>query len=387
MSEIQSVEGKPIKKGLSPGRTSAVGALILLAIGLGALLVGQVLQAAPIPSDHVLALLTADGDLDLATLDGSASSTVAEGGDATAVRWAPGGDFVTVRRVGDLAVVDRDGVVAWRHELRSPSASFAWSPDGSRIAIYDGLVNGSDPDAMTLDASLEVLSATGVLEWKLPLPDGFGFAVGYEKLAWSPDGTSFAFTGFTERVQGTRQWASLWLADVGGQTIRQVTSDIDTFQYGPAWSAGGGLVVAESSTLASGIWRIDPISGDRTEILRTAMELCPVHAPCSPARLDPLLPSPDGVLLAFDEPTFGLSTINVATRELIKVQEPGTLAEVPGVWSDDGSALLYLRHPGRTADPAAPPALVRFDLGTRATTVIVPAVRAFDLLAGAAAQP
>jgi Tol biopolymer transport system component len=381
VSEIQSVEGRPIKKGMSPGRRSALGALAVLGAAIGILVIGQALQPASIPPDHDLALITAAGAVQLARSDGSAAAPLTGSGipgDATALQWAPGGDFVGLRSATELTVVDREGVVAWRHAL-SPAASVAWSPDGSRVAIYDGTM--SDARSVATDAILEILTSTGELQWKAPLPEGFGLVPGYANLAWSPDGARIAFTGTAERVETGDQPASAWLADVDAQALRPVTRDAGAFEYGPAWSADGTLYVARRSALESGIWRVQRATGERTLVLRTAMEPCPVHAPCSPANLAPLVPSPDGRLLAFREPTFGLSLLDIASGETRTVQQPVTLADPPFVWSADGAALLYLLRADGAAQQTAPPDVVRFDLQGGTTTVVVAGVRGFDLLA------
>jgi hypothetical protein len=379
VSEIQSVEGRPIKRGMSPGRRSALGALALLVAAIGVLVIGQALQPAAIPADHDLALILADGTVQLARSDGSAAAPLAGSGipaDARSVQWAPGGDFVGLRSATELTVVDREGVVAWRRAVSSVG-SVAWSPDGSRVAIYDGAAGGTTTSA---DATLEVVTSTGALQWKVPLPEGFALVPGDANLAWSPGGGTIVFTGTSEPVETGRQPASAWLADVDAQAFRPLTADPDAFDYGPAWAADGTLYLARRSPLESGIWRVQPATGLRMLVLPTSVEACPVAASCQPASLAPIVPSPDGTALAFREPASGLSVLDIASGEAQRVQQPGTLAEPPFAWSADGGSLLYLLHAGGTAQPDAPPDLVRFELARGTTTVILADVRGFDLL-------
>jgi hypothetical protein len=93
------------------------------------------------------------------------------------------------------------------------------------------------------------------------------------------------------------------------------------------------------------------------------------------------VPSPDGKLLAFREPTFGLSLLDIASGETRRVQQPVTLAAPPFAWSADGAALLYLLRADGAAQPTSPSDLVRFDLASGTTAVVVAGVRGFDLLA------
>jgi dipeptidyl aminopeptidase/acylaminoacyl peptidase len=374
LSDIQSVEGRPIKKGMSPGRRSAFGALAILAGAIGVVLIGQALRPAMIPADHDLALVTADGAVHLARSDGSAFAPLAGAGiptDATSVEWAPGGDFVALLGATGLTVVDREGIVAWRHAL-STAGSVAWSPDGSRVAVYDGAMK---------DATLEVLASTGALQWKVPLPDDFVLVPGYANLAWSPDGRTIAFIGTPERVESRRQPASAWLADVEAQAFRLLTQDAGAFDYAPAWPADDTLYLARASALETAIWRVQPTTGERTLVLRTSTAACEAAATCPPANLGPVVPSPDGTALAFRDPEFGLSVLHLASGETRVVEQPGALAEPPFAWSMDGAALFSLLRAGGGTDSGAPPELARFDLASGTTTVVVAGVRAFDLLA------
>jgi len=168
------------------------------------------------------------------------------------------------------------------------------------------------------------------------------------------------------------------LADTRAQAFRQVTGGGGDFDYAPAWSRDGSLFVARVGSVTSGIWKIDPASGDGTQLLETASALCGPEAPCSGASQGAIVPSPSGELLAFREPRFGLSVLDPATRGLTKVLEPGMRADAAYQWSKDGAALLYLRQATASSEDA--PDLVRFEMASRATTLVEADVRSFDLL-------
>jgi hypothetical protein len=386
VSEIQSVEGRPLKKGLSPGRRSAFWALGLLVAAIVIVVVGQLVQPPGIPTDHDLGIIQADGRVALARGDGSAPvplTGVGVPGDATGMQMAPGGDFVALRTPAAIVVVDRAGVVSWRKAVVGASVTFAWSPDGSRVAIFDsggGLSSTGAPRA-----SLQVLTSAGALEWDVPLADGFGGVPGYGNLAWSPDGGSLAFSGFTRPgLLGGLQPTALWKAAVDAQTLATFgdATLTNTFVYGPAWASDGKLYFARSSFEQSGIWQIDPSSGDATLLLRRQMDSCAAGATCTFELLGPLIPSPDASTLAFRDVTRDLSILVIATRAITVV--PGTqgLASTPYEWAADGRSLLYIAHADPPADPVVPRDLARFDPGSGSSAVLIADVRAFDVLAG-----
>jgi Tol biopolymer transport system component len=383
VSEIQSVEGRPLKKGLSPGRRSAVWALGILVVAIVIVVVGQFIQPPGIPADHDLGVIMADGRVGLAKADGSALVFLAGAGvpaDATGILLAPGGDFVALRTSDAIVVVDRAGVVAWRKAVVGSSATFAWSPDGSRIAIFDsggGVSSNGAPRA-----SLQVLTAAGALEWDVPLADGFTVVPSYGNLAWSPDGGSLAFSGFTTTgLIGGLPPTTLWNAAVTDQMLSALGdgSPSDTFVYGPAWAGDGNLYVARSSAGQNGIWRIDPATGAATLILTAHLFACPTGSTCPFVGLGPLAASPDGRSLAFLDATRELTILTLATGATSTVPGLAPVAFVPYEWSSEGTALLYLGPDMPPADPAQLRRLLRFDLGTRTSALVLDGVRAFDI--------
>ena len=380
--EIQSVEGRPIKKGMSPGRRSAAGALTVLGAALGILVVGQLVQPPGIPLDHALALIRADGHVELAKPDGSAATALTGTGvpaDAVALLWAPGGDFLALRTTDAVVVVDRAGVVAWRKAVTGHSASFAWSPDGSRIAILDA--GGGVSSTGSARASLQVLTQSGALEWDLPLPDDFGVVTGFGNLAWSPDGGFLAFTGYTnEGLSAGLQPTRLWIGNLSSQTIVPRSEESNTFVAAPAWASDGSLYVARNAFEETGIWRIDPSTGQATLVLRRQMDSCAAGADCRFDGIDDLAPSPDGSRLAFQDATRELTVVVVGTGAITVVPGTGSLAFTVSAWASGGSSLLYLAAAPPPADPGRPRDLARFDLATGSAEAVLPDVRAFDLL-------
>ncbi|HEX3265473.1 MAG TPA: hypothetical protein VHR16_07375 [Candidatus Limnocylindrales bacterium] len=384
MSEIQSIEGRPLKKGLSPGQRSAYGALGLLVAALALVLVGQVVQPPTIPPDHVLALIERDGHVVLAKSDGSAVTPFVGAGvpvDPMWVLWAPGGDFLTLRTADAVVVVDRAGVVSWRKAVAGASVSVAWSPDGSAVAIFDA---GGGVDATgAARASLQIQSSTGALQWDVPLADGFGLVPGYGSLAWSPDGSSLAFTGFTKAQSvGGLQPTTLWIATVATQALAPVTHESNAFIYGAGWASDRNLYVARSSFEETGIWRVDASSGALTLVARRQTDSCAPGATCTFELLGPIVPSPDGGALAFRDVNRDLSVLTVATGAVASIPAVAIASSTPYAWSADGSTLLYLDNGDPPADPAVAQRLMRFDPAAGSSEAVVNGVRAFDLVVG-----
>jgi hypothetical protein len=383
VSEIQSVEGRPLKKGLSPGRRSAYGALAILVAAIALFAAGQLVQPDAIPLDHDLAVIRGDGSLQVARADGADAAMLTGDGiptDSSAIRWAPGGDFVALKTPTQLVVVDRGGVVSWRHDLSSSASTFAWSPDGRHLALEDVSASGQTGEGQASSVvGLEVYSATGALEWTVPLDPHFAVSVADGQLAWAPDDGSIAFGGVVN-VSGNRsQASSIWLAEIDGQTLRQLTDEPASLDADPAWSSGGGLIIARANAEFVRLATLDPATGTATTIFERAISACPSAGSCEPTSIGPLVPSPDGGLIAFREPRSGLSVLNPSSRELVAVDQAALIAGPPYVWSSSGDALFFLGH-AAGANPAGVGSVVRFDLAATTSAAVVNDVRSFDLL-------
>jgi hypothetical protein len=382
VSEIQSVEGRPLKKGMSPGRRSALAALTLLVAAIAIFVVGQLLQPAAIPADHALALLQVDGRVALAKADGSALVPLTGSGvptGANGLLWAPGGEFIALGTRDAVVVVDRAGVVAWRHVVPDRFATFEWSPDGSRISIFDS-AGGVSSDG-SARASLQILNSAGVLDWDVPLPDDLAVVPGFTNLAWSPDGALLAFTGFTTPglISGF-QPTSLWVADLARQSLKQLPLESTAFLSSPAWVSDGRLYVAHSKSGETGIWRIDPLSGESTDVVRRDIDSCAPNAPCFFQGIGPIVASPDGSAIAFRDATRDISILGIASGALASVPNTETVFLTPYEWTEDGASLLYIAPAPLPADPSVPQDLTRFDTRTKAAQVVLTGVSFFDLL-------
>jgi Tol biopolymer transport system component len=161
--------------------------------------------------------------------------------------------------------------------------------------------------------------------------------------AWSPDGSSLAFSS----ARGGN--ADLWVEDLGGQA-RQLTFD-DAEDVQPAWSPDGRHILFVSSrgisdsldrsvtfgySLGGGIWRIPVLGGDAVRVLDDAYN--PAWAP-------------DGKRFAYDSSHRGPRRIFVVdadgTRPRAVSQDTSDLAmHTRPAWSPDGRWIVYERQEG-----------------------------------------
>ena len=135
-----------------------------------------------------------------------------------------------------------------------------WSPDGRWLAF------GAGSEVWLVDTVTEELRrlagyAATDLEW-LPGTDDLAIAdngihvysvttsdfrsldlEGAAQLAWSPDGTTVAFTQLDPSTSGDARYeAHLWLADADGTNQRQIATYNVTHGIGPVWSPDGRYI-------------------------------------------------------------------------------------------------------------------------------------------------
>lgn len=174
--------------------------------------------------------------------------------------WSPDGTrlavFLNSPEVGPtIAIIRCDGTVeltmsrlVWRtsspFDTRIASPSFpTWSPDGSRIAFVssEGLyvvdpANSDKPYEMRLDG--------------LPVPG---------RASWSPDGTFLAVA-----VQSHSQ-VDIYLLSIDGQTVVRLTDDAAA-DYQPAWSPDGSTIAFRRGESDGRIWLMAADGSDQRQL-------------------------------------------------------------------------------------------------------------------------
>jgi len=170
------------------------------------------------------------------------ASTVTLARTAGLPTWSPDGSklayVVGPNHHVNLIVADADGAHARRIATDLPTFGFAWSPDGGAIAVRTLSDRG---------ARVSLIDIATAHVQDLPALDG-----DWWNLAWSPDGTLFAFAGP----------AGLWVQDRDGS--HRQTLVIDLHVVNPEWSPDGSM-------LAFGCRAPDDASDYRYDV-------CTVHA-------------------------------------------------------------------------------------------------------------
>jgi WD40-like Beta Propeller Repeat len=146
------------------------------------------------PDGRRLAFEAPDGIWVMGVSDGTSQRILSCGVDADAcsVAWSPDGSQLAVVHAGQLELIDPDGTnrttVLAKEGLWQPT----WSPDGSRIAFH-GSVPGT---AVEFAQGLYVVDRDGSDPTLLLGPLA---GIGAAEPAWSPDGSTIAYIGSTDR--------------------------------------------------------------------------------------------------------------------------------------------------------------------------------------------
>ena len=183
-------------------------------------------------------------------------------------RWSPDGtQLVYLRQDADdilrLMVMDADGSDA--HQIEGTNSNMAdfnppdWSPDGSRILFTT--FHGGPPLMATIPVSG---GRPELIETGSGWPEVGG--------AWSPDGSSIAYTRGV-REEGGLLVFEVWVMNADGSGSHRLAALPAASAEAPAWSPDGSRVAFIGT--ASGIYRnggvlyvIDIASGDITEVLQ-----------------------------------------------------------------------------------------------------------------------
>jgi Tol biopolymer transport system component len=182
-------------------------------------------------------------------------------------RWSPDGtQLVYLRQDADgilrLMVMDADGSDA--HQIEGTNSNMAdfnppdWSPDGSRILFTT--FHGGPPLMATIPVSG---GRPELIETGSGWPEVGG--------AWSPDGSSIAYTRGV-REEGGLLIFEVWVMNADGSGSHRLAALPVASAEAPAWSPDGSKVAFIGTN--SGIYRnggvlyvIDVASGEITEVL------------------------------------------------------------------------------------------------------------------------
>lgn len=363
-------------------RALVVAVTALVALAIVAVAAGLLASGAP-----RLALVTSDWDIVVAAADGTHRRIVGQivpSAPSEKLALAPAGEHLAFE--GDdrqLTIVDRSGTVTYSRTLDSGLSTFAWSPDGSRLAILDGPLLRTGHEASgplggpVVHPHLDVIAPDGGTAWSAPLPEAFRYPLGQgARPAWSPDGRLIAITGFEDTGAVAAYPSTVWIIDTEAQSVRELTAgSAPNHDYIPSWTRDGRLLI---SRLSSGIWAIDPSTGSGTQVYAI-----PSPGPCDAEScagnlITTLEPSPDGSAVAMIVPNEGLVVLDLVTGEARQPRMPdGFAADVPIRWTD--GAALVMRIGDARERPFFATQVGRLDLVTGELTILASDVFLFDL--------
>jgi TolB protein len=191
-------------------------------------------------------------DLFVMNADGSGTVKIGDGIDYYA--WSPDGSMIAIGGADGVYAVNADGTDAV--QLSDGYDGLSWSPDGTRIAVGDNdgvyILNADGTDALKLtdmrggphwspdgarialsaDGEILVMNADGTAQVYLTN----GPTDGDHSPAWSPDGSKIAFLRWVGGGQDIR------IANADGSNLERLTGDASSF----AWSPDGSMIVFQS---------------------------------------------------------------------------------------------------------------------------------------------
>ncbi|HVE92290.1 MAG TPA: hypothetical protein VNE62_08320 [Actinomycetota bacterium] len=286
-----------------------------------------------------LGLLTGNGELFIAGRDGSDPRRLASG--VTAADSSPRGDRIVIASRGGLRLAYADtgrGHELWTFQTASATcrtiacpeavtAAYdpAWSPTDDRIAFAAGAGTG-DPAGR----------GDGGASWRTKIftisSGGTGLTPltaapsGEAEPAWSPDGSSIAFTSFSDGE------FSILVATPGSATPPGRVSPAGIMASAPVWSPTGGHV----AFLGNGC-NLYVVNADGSESRQVSNESMCVRGGVSW--------SPDGSLLALASSGArgGGAGIYVAAADGSSHRQLTSEDDSAPSWSPDGSSIAFVR--------------------------------------------
>jgi TolB protein len=210
-------------------------------------------------------------DIYLRNADGSGKRRLTRTGNAAGGAWSPDGAHIAIHRntqggssdlfllaVPDLAGVGGGGAHRLTDLGNLGVMSPSWSPDGRLIVC----VVDTNPDPKSWELSLYVLDVEdALLTGGSTLPEMRPLPCVGDSLndwpAWSPTGAQIAFSAV---VGGHRD---IYVVNVDGTGLQQVTQTPKTDEFAPAWSPDGTHIVFQANP--DGQWDIYRMRADGSD--------------------------------------------------------------------------------------------------------------------------
>ena len=236
--------------------------------------------------------------------------------------------FISTRNedeAADIYLMAADGSDVRRVTFDFNAYSPKWSPDGRRLVFE---IPGSGIYATSDDGE----GTTAIVRSSFAI-SGVGTPV---EPAWSPDGNSIAFVSRSFAF-GPASFSSvsrdIYVADVNGERVTQLTNTPGAAEYAPSWSPDGKMIVYDRTVPATrgDIWIMNADGSGQRELFATdENESYPSF-------------SPDGSKIVFSSSRDGDSEIYVmdVTGEGLRKLTGNTYADWAPHWSADGSQIVF----------------------------------------------
>jgi len=282
--------------------------------------------------------------------DGSGQRVVFEGEPMriAQIAWSPDGTKIAYQNpIVDergIFVANADGSDAVRLTDGWNDGWPSWSPDGSKILFTRSAVDPGDdrcipgtPHDFRCPTDIHVMDADGSNVVRLTDDPAGEFMP-----VWSPDGGLIAFAREGDLVAGT--YEAIFAMRPDGTNVRQVSSASGGSDFWPNWSPDGTqLVFAAIRREDWGIWAIDADGSNERLILGGT----------GAGYVDNPVWSPDGSLIAF---VGNLSVDDYSPEDALYVMRPdGTdvtpIADAPGIGVAGDIAWQPIPAPAVTVDP------------------------------------
>jgi len=173
------------------------------------------------------------------------TSPVADAVDIRSPAWSPAGDHLACLRGAGVATIEEGAAVRELFAPQGVARRFAWSPDGSRLAIVVAAEMPPPDDSVRRIGSLDDLRGSTEDEiWLAEFPSGDAVrqpvsgVTAIDHVAWSPDAGSLAFSGRRLDAEMPVTQLGVFVLDIAIPKLREIVPERGAIK-GLAWSPLG----------------------------------------------------------------------------------------------------------------------------------------------------